>query len=344
MAGIGWLPTEKSAPVDAIADDQVREAIAESVSATLKEFGAPSLARLEALLDPNDWRVVERDEVGARYTPLTTDNHQRVGARERLLSVSARHPDRLHIELNALATRVVFDDGNRAVGVEYLKGERLYAADPGASAAPGELRTVRARREVILAGGAFNTPQLLMLSGIGDPDVLAQGRRAGAHFIARSRPQPSGPLRSCRSSTGWRGHGRCSKAPRSRTADRAVRASGPATGAVSTRPTAPWCPWCSDRRPASPSRICSATRVLADFRGYQPGYSELIRKRHDCLTWVVLKGHTNNRGGWVRIVSANPRVRPEINFRYFEEGTDGSATTCARPSRAFAWSAGCRPA
>ena len=41
-------------------------------SNTLKEFGAPSLARLEALFDPNDWRVVERDDVGAHYTPLTT--------------------------------------------------------------------------------------------------------------------------------------------------------------------------------------------------------------------------------------------------------------------------------
>jgi choline dehydrogenase len=71
-----------------------------------------------------------------------------------------------------------------------------------------------------------------------------------------------------------------------------------------------------------PDLFCYA--LLADFRGYQPGYSEVIRKRHDCLTWVVLKGHTSNRGGWVRIVSANPRVRPEINFRYFEEGTDGS--------------------
>src|SRR6185436_18634671 len=67
---------------------------------------------------------------------------------------------------------VVFDDNNRAVGVEYQKGERLYAAHPGASTAAGDVRVARARREVILAGGAFNTPQLLMLSGIGDPDVL----------------------------------------------------------------------------------------------------------------------------------------------------------------------------
>lgn len=71
-----------------------------------------------------------------------------------------------------------------------------------------------------------------------------------------------------------------------------------------------------------PDLFCYA--VLADFRGYQPGYSERIRKRHDCLTWVVLKGHTNNRGGSVTITSPDPRVRPHVEFRYFEEGTDAS--------------------
>ena len=152
----------------------MRRVIARSVSNALNEFGAPSLARLEALFDPNDWRVVERDEVGARYAPLTTDNHQRIGTRERLLAVAKTHPDRLRIELHALATHVVFDDRNRAIGVAYQKGERLYAAHPGASTAAGENRIARARREVILAGGAFNTPQLLMLSGIGDPDVLGK--------------------------------------------------------------------------------------------------------------------------------------------------------------------------
>ena len=47
-----------------------------------------------------------------------------------------------------------------------------------------------------------------------------------------------------------------------------------------------------------------------------------MRQHHDYLTWVVLKGHTNNRGGSVTITSPDPRARPAINFRYFEEGTD----------------------
>ena len=97
-----------------------------------------------------------------------------MGTRERLLDVARRYPDRLRTELHALATHVLFDAGNRAVGVEYLKGQRLYRAHRQPSASEGEPRTVRAAREVILAGGAFNTPQLLMLSGIGPRAVLEQ--------------------------------------------------------------------------------------------------------------------------------------------------------------------------
>ena len=63
----------------------------------------------------------------------------------------------LRLETRALARRVIVE-GNRAVGIEYdHRGVR---------------RTVRAEREVILSGGAINSPQLLMLSGIGPADHL----------------------------------------------------------------------------------------------------------------------------------------------------------------------------
>lgn len=67
--------------------------------------------------------------------------------------------DKLAILTDCLVERVVIEDG-RATGVAYRQGDTL--------------RTIRARRAVVLAGGAFATPQLLMLSGIGDPVALAQ--------------------------------------------------------------------------------------------------------------------------------------------------------------------------
>ena len=71
----------------------------------------------------------------------------------------ARARKNLELRTKAQATRVLFE-GTRAVGIEYSKG--------------GKLHQVRARREVILSGGAINSPQLLMLSGIGDGAALAQ--------------------------------------------------------------------------------------------------------------------------------------------------------------------------
>ncbi len=70
-----------------------------------------------------------------------------------------RDRENLHVETMAFATKVRFD-GTRAVGVDYLRGGRLH-------------RTVDAG-EVILCGGAINTPQLLQLSGVGDESLLRQ--------------------------------------------------------------------------------------------------------------------------------------------------------------------------
>jgi choline dehydrogenase len=65
----------------------------------------------------------------------------------------------LAVEVGALATRVLFE-GGRAVGVEYVQRGRTL--------------TARAGREVILAGGAINSPQLLLLSGVGPADHLRE--------------------------------------------------------------------------------------------------------------------------------------------------------------------------
>ena len=64
---------------------------------------------------------------------------------------------------------VILDQNNRATGVEYLAGTNLYRADRDQSrvGGSGTKHVVTATREVILCGGAFNTPQLMKLSGIG---------------------------------------------------------------------------------------------------------------------------------------------------------------------------------
>ena len=88
----GWLSTEKAAPAEAISDRNIRRLFASSIRNVLKEVGLPTKARLESFGDPNDWRVVSENEFGACYTPMTTRNFQRVGARERLMEYASAIP------------------------------------------------------------------------------------------------------------------------------------------------------------------------------------------------------------------------------------------------------------
>src|SRR5688572_990130 len=169
----GWLQTERAAPRSAVHDDHLRSTIIEAARTALEaRFRLRSLSNSEA--DPNDWRIATDDSLGLRFTPMTTRDGVRTGTRERLLDVSTRHPDRLRIQTNALVTKILFDDTNRAIGVEYLEGERLYRAHAAPNPDTGVTRQVFASREIILAGGVFNTPQLLMLSGIGAPPTLSR--------------------------------------------------------------------------------------------------------------------------------------------------------------------------
>src|SRR5262249_39589141 len=62
--------------------------------------------------------------------------------------------------------------------------------------------------------------------------------------------------------------------------------------------------------------------LVTNFRGYYPGYSEEVSRAHRYFTWTILKGYTVNTGGRVAIRSADPRDVPDINFHYFDEGTD----------------------
>jgi choline dehydrogenase-like flavoprotein len=93
---------------------------------------------------------------GAGYFQLTAKNGRRWSTAAGYLKHARKRPN-LKIELDALATRILFE-GRRAVGIEYRQGAAT--------------RTAYADGEVILSGGAFNSPQLLQLSGIGPADLL----------------------------------------------------------------------------------------------------------------------------------------------------------------------------
>jgi choline dehydrogenase len=95
---------------------------------------------------------------GAGYFQATVRKGRRCSTAVAYLRPAMRRPT-LQVITEALADRIVFD-GRRAVGLAFRRGGRLTA--------------VRCRREVILSGGSVNSPQLLMLSGIGPADHLRE--------------------------------------------------------------------------------------------------------------------------------------------------------------------------
>ena len=319
----GWLQTEKAIPEAALGDEDLLHTLAASAFKAFAEIGHPldEIAELvESQLDPNDWRVVQKNAAGIRYTPLMTRGHQRSGTRERLLDVAKQHP--LHIETDALATEVIFEDGsNRAVGVRYLKGSRLYRSFSPPSGKQGEPCEVRASREVILAGGAFNTPQLLMLSGIGPAAHLKEmgipvrvalegvGKNLQDRYevgvVNRMREQ----WEVLNGAKFARGDPQFAEWDPGRKG--VYTTNGAVLGVIKKS---------SPNQPV-PDLLCFA--LLGYFKGYFPGYSALFAQKLNYLTWAVLKGHTVNRRGEVTLRSKDPLDMPDVNFHYFQEGTDG---------------------
>ncbi|MGB3245320.1 MAG: choline dehydrogenase [Sulfitobacter sp.] len=99
------------------------------------------------------------DQEGVGFFQLTTRNGRRCSAAVAYLN-PARSRDNLEIITHAQVDRVLVEDG---VAKAVVYTDRA-----------GREQTVRAAREIILCGGAINSPQLLMLSGIGEADQLAQ--------------------------------------------------------------------------------------------------------------------------------------------------------------------------
>jgi choline dehydrogenase len=318
----GWLTTELARPMESLGNRHLRQVLEELAQDASVQIGH-RLKRLRSFFktrgDPNDWRQVKANASGMRLVPLTTRDHMRIGSRERIVNVAEKFPERLHVECHALVTRVMFDSAQRATGVEYLKGERLYRAHANSSESTGELRQARATREVILCGGAFNTPQLLMLSGIGPRaelsrcgietkvDLAGVGKNLQDRYevsVVNRMKEEWQMLTGAKFAKGDPQFGEWL------TQKEGVYTTNGGVLAVVTQ----------SKQDRIPDLFCAG--LVGNFRGYFPGYSKLIADRQNYLSWIVLKARTINRAGTVTLQSADPRQPPNIDFRYFDEGSD----------------------
>lgn len=318
----GWLTTERALPLRAILDWRLRRSLLRALlaAASLLPQAVKDWSWLTSSNgDPNDQRLIDAQASTVCITPISSACHARTGPRDFLLDAQRRFPGNLTIRLNALVTSIKIDPQSRiASGVFYREGARLYRAGTPPYGHAEDEKFVGAGREVILAGGVFNTPQLLMLSGVGDAKHLAQhgvalvkdlpgvGRNLQDRYeigvVNRVKPA----WKSLRGAT-------YTTADRLYAMWRRLRLGAYTSNGVLFSTMFP-----SRTDQQIPDLFCFF--LLADFRGYYPGYSERVKKLN-YLTWAVLKAYTHNTAGTVRLRSKDALDRPDINFHYFGEGS-----------------------
>ena len=236
-------------------------------------------------------------------TPEFTVHQGRRGSTAARFLKPVRGRPNLKVETWALSQRVLIEKG-RAVGVEYEQG--------------GEIKRAMAGREVILSGGAFNSPQLLLLSGVGPADELAAAgvkplhdlpgvgknlqdhASVGAMWKARGEIGFDSKLRFDRlmlSVLQWRlfGTGEVAGLPVS------------AQGFYRTRPELEW-----------PDVQFLITPVSMAAQPWFPGWRKGVGHIFSVAN-VLLRPESR---GEVTLRSADPRDKPKIQFNLLKEAAD----------------------
>jgi choline dehydrogenase-like flavoprotein len=285
---------------------------------------------------------------------------RRAGLREFILETEKRCPEHLFIAQGVQVTEVLFaEDANlkipRAIGVRGFLGDYLYRASPKCQTRAGKPVEIFLRHEerddstgtsrtstegeVILCGGAFNTPQLLMLSGIGDQHQIDEinGQAAPDQKITKRVHLPG---------VGCNLQDRYEVGVLSE-----LKTPFKSLDSVDFKPGDPndhvQAEWLKDREGLYATNggtlaIIHRSKSAADapdpdlftfgapaaFRGYYWGWSaELLKAvkgggtdQRNLWTWVILKAYTRNNGGTVQLRSANPYDTPKICFHSFDEG------------------------
>ncbi|MBV8214146.1 MAG: GMC family oxidoreductase [Verrucomicrobia bacterium] len=381
-----WMDVRLSDPKLAMGDTALFKVIAKTIFEVDGRDGVQVLmraakrfigGRLFQDLDLNDVDKMRTHPEGVALVPLAVSpSGVRRGPRDWLLETrralrqkqeNMRSDDgfvgELWIATGIFVRRVVFRqaDGSqppRAIGVEFSIGQRLY--DPGKpinELSDPPKNYCYARREIILCGGAFNTPQLLMVSGVGDQETLQAAGVQGIPGIAgetqagvyinlpgvgknlRDRYEISVISEMAANFSTLNGV----KFDPNATDDpalnewKAKRAPNPRPGLYATNGAA--LAILKRSKPASSGPKDSPPDLLflgfpIAFQGYYPGWSmDLLKKpcapsterSRNLWSWTILKAYSKNRGV-IRLRTSNPFDSPDVDFCYFgqcdRENTD----------------------
>ena len=330
---------------------------------------------LSRSFDPNDASTREANPdggvfliptgIGDSNSKLTDElgrsiKGRRAGLREFILNTQKEHPKHLFIAHRVQVTEVLFEEDpilkiSRAVGVRGVQGEYLYGASPKYQSSAGTpveffvrheerddssgVARASAKGEVILCGGAFNTPQLLMLSGIGDKQHIDEingqagpnqkitmrvhlpgvGRNLQDRYEVGVLSELKTPFKSLDSVAFKPGDPNDHVLAKWEKDKEGLYATNGGTLAIIHR---------SKSAANDPDPDLFTFGAPAAFRGYYWGWStELLKAvkggvtdQRNLWTWVILKAYTRNNGGTVQLRSANPFDTPKICFHSFDEG------------------------
>ena len=258
----------------------------------------------------------------------------------------------LTVQTDSLATRVIFSseqnssEVKRVIGVEYLEGGLLYKASIIAANNPQlNPQSVYANKEVILSAGAFNSPQLLMQSGIGDINLFKRsdikvahqralpgvGKNLQEHYemgIAIQTPENNQWAKDCLSLNLFKTLSFSCLGSllnlENGNMDDTFAATNASIGSYLVRSfdedeSLGITPYSENGEPD-----IHAFGIPSKFTGYFNGYS-LPAFEPNKFTWLTLKGHTKHRGGTVTLKTDNPLDYPRINFNFYEDGDEKTA-------------------
>jgi choline dehydrogenase len=239
---------------------------------------------------------------GVAYAQRTIHNGRRVSAARAFLHPAMRRPN-LRVETRAHTTEILLE-GRRAVGVRYRKGGR-----------GGALREARARCDVILSAGTFNSPQLLQLSGIGPAPLLKSLGIPVRHALA-------GVGENLRDHYAPRFVARVKNIDTINEMVRGARLAGEIAkwlltrkGVLALSPTHVYCFWRSD--PNVENCDLQFTFTPASYREGVQGELE----REPGMTVASWQQRPESRG-YVRVRSADPFAAPIIQPNYLAEESD----------------------
>ncbi|USW50537.1 Putative glucose-methanol-choline oxidoreductase, FAD/NAD(P)-binding domain superfamily [Septoria linicola] len=327
-----WQPVEPTDPTILLRDLQLVQQLAGGASVATPgaiDLLKPVVGLGNALLNDPNLDVPGRDSKQGLYPiPLTMDKGTRKGVREHIKdTVASGFP--LTVRTNTFVTKLDLDTSGatpRAVGVEYLYGNNLYRASP-LSGGAGTSGSAKASKEVILSGGAYNTVQLLKLSGIGpraelesfDIPVIVDSPGIGTNLqdryevglnVAHDKDFPI--LDGC--TLDAKEHDKCYKQWVNGPPILAQRGTYATNGLAATM--------------IKRSDFAANTDVdmfifasPANFTGYYPKWYDGVLQNHHSFSWYTLKAHTRNHAGTVTLRSADPLDPPQIDFNYFDTGT-----------------------